>query len=248
MPQENTIKEKVGAWAAASGAQQPLLIISHSQAFIEDLCNFAKRAAVCETKSPSPCGTCRACKLSDGGSNPDAISITGEKNRISVKDIALLRTTLTNTSAKRMICIPHAEYILPAAANALLKTLEEPTASSRFLLCTPSKRSVLPTIRSRCNVLFVSSLSPERAYINIDDSILKLASLRPAGPFSEEELDEVPRLIHEIALAGKASADLFRVSMRLRDYHKTASFPGGNIKLAADILLASLAQLRNTTK
>ncbi len=248
MPQENTIKEEVGAWAAASGAQQPILIISHSQAFIEDISSFAKRAAVCETHAASPCGTCKACRQADGGSHPDTISITGEKNKISVKDIALLRTTLTNTSAKRMICIPHAEDILPAAANALLKTLEEPTVSSRFLLCAPSKRSVLPTIRSRCKVLFASPLLQERASINIEELLLKLASLRPAGPFSKEELEEISRLIHEMALDGGANTDLFRVSMRLRDYHKTASFPGGNVKLAADILLASLAQLRNTTR
>lgn len=240
------IQQHIYSWVTSTVAEQPILSLSHSQEMREQLCNAAKRAAVCEKKGSAPCNNCNACKQSNANAHPDTMSIVGEKNRIRVKDISALRSVLSNTSAKRVVCIPFAEHLLPQAANALLKTLEEPSMNTRFLLCAPSKRSVLATIYSRCKILFLSPVLQDMATFSSEQALQKLSSLRRAEPFQEEELLEISRLVHQLTIERGASAELYRVSLRLRDYYKTASFPGGNTKIAADILLASLAVLRNT--
>lgn len=246
MTDQNDIKKDIAAWVASSGYEQPLLIISHSKKLQEELSSFAMRSAVCEAPHEKPCGVCNACKQATASTHPDAILVVGEDNRIRVKDIATLRTTLANTSNKRVVCIPFAEHLLPQAANALLKTLEEPSKNTRFLLGAKGVRSILPTIRSRCKIVTVNSLVSEKESFNSQEALQKLSDLRKAEPFQESELLEISRLVHQLTLERGASPELFKVSLRLRDYYKTASFPGGNTKLAADILLASLAVLRNT--
>ena len=52
-------------------------------------------------------------------------------------------------SAQRLVIIDQARYLRQEAANALLKTLEEPSTSTIFVLIVPSARQLLPTIRSR---------------------------------------------------------------------------------------------------
>jgi len=242
------IRQDLQSWVASQSTEQPILLLSHSKELRDHLCNFAKRVATCLVESSSPCGTCNACKQSDANAHPETISIFGEKNRIRVKDISLLRTMLANTSKKRVVCIPYAEHLLPQAANALLKTLEEPTKNTRFLLAAKGVRSVLPTIRSRCKIISIHAFTEDTTPFSSIDVANKLSSLRIPEPFQEHELLEISRLVHHMTLERGASPELFKVSLRLRDYYKTASVPGGNTKLSADILLASLAILRNTTK
>ena len=242
------IQGQIYDWVASKVAEQPILFLSYSQETREQLCNFAKRAAICEEKVDSPCGICNACKQSDANAHPDTMSILGEENRIRVKDISALRTILANTSAKRVVCIPFAEHLLPQAANALLKTLEEPTTNTRFLLCAPSKRSVLPTIYSRCKIISINPILQNIPTFSSEEALKKVSCIGPANPFQESELLEISHLIHQMTLERGVSPELFKVSIKLRDYYKTAHYSGGNTKLAADILLASLAVLRNTSK
>lgn len=243
---KESVREELRQFVLSKQAEQPLLILSHSRIERELLCNIAKRFAVCKTSDA--CGTCNGCKQSDANAHPDTMSITGEKGRIRIKDISLVKTILANTSMKRVVCIPYAEDLLPEASNALLKTLEEPTKNTRFVLCAKSKRSILPTIRSRCKIITLHFADEPEASFSSQEVVRRLSDIRPAEPFKEEELTEISRLVHQMILEQGASGALFKVSLRLRDYYKTASFPGGNTKLAADILLASLANLRNTTK
>ena len=61
----------------------------------------------------------------------------------------------------RVFIIDDAERMNEAAANALLKTLEEPPATSRLVLVTARPAALLPTIRSRCQVVRFAPLAPE---------------------------------------------------------------------------------------
>lgn len=248
MIQRLDIEKAIYDWVSSNGYEQPLLIITHSKKLQEELCTFAKRSAVCEARQNGPCGICNACKQSDANTHPDTMNIVGEKNRIRVKDIFAIRSTLATTSKKRVVCIPFAEHLLPQAANALLKTLEEHSATTRFLLGAKSIRSVLPTIRSRCKIISVNALLQQEAPFSVPEMLNTLSDLRVPEAFQEHELLEISRLIHHISIEQGVSPELFKVSLRLRDYYKASSIPGGNTKLAADILLASLAVLRNTNK
>lgn len=226
MEETSDIFRRILAWINSTSAEQPLLFLSHSEEDKQKALLFVQQAV--------------------GGAPANFIEIVGEKNRIKVKDIKAVSVMFSRTSEKRVIAIPHAEQLLPEASNILLKSLEEPSKNTRFFLCAPSKRSVLPTIRSRCMLLFSGSFIQPSEAIDTAKLLAKLSDLRPADPFSEEELTQISSLVHHMLLERGAFPDLFRVSVRLRDYHRTASLSGGNMKLAADILLASLAQLRNT--
>lgn len=112
------------------------------------------------------CGQCSGCKLVQAGTHPDLTRVvpvtasnTKSKNpvyNIRIDEIRELCSKLNTTSqlgGYRVVIIEQAERILMAAANALLKTLEEP-GSDTLIIMVCSKPQRLPvTIRSRCQKL-----------------------------------------------------------------------------------------------
>ena len=77
----------------------------------------------------------------------------------------------------------------PAAANALLKTLEEPRSQTLLILLTPAPDAVLPTIRSRCQRLPFSRIPRERLQevlveqLNIEDAQAHILATLSEGSF-----------------------------------------------------------------
>ncbi len=60
---------------------------------------------------------------------------------------------------KKVFIIEQAERMLPASANALLKTFEEPAADSFIILISSQPNSLIPTIKSRCHTLYFQPLT-----------------------------------------------------------------------------------------
>ena len=101
------------------------------------------------------CGKCHSCNLMIAGNHPDWHVLTPEKgkNSLGVEPIRQLIETLYNYSQQggaKVVWLPHAELLTEAAANALLKTLEEPPEHTYFLLGCHEPSRLLPTLRSRC--------------------------------------------------------------------------------------------------
>lgn len=101
------------------------------------------------------CGKCHSCHLMIAGNHPDWHVPTPEKgkNSLGVEPIRQLIETLYNYSQQggaKVVWLPHAELLTEAAANALLKTLEEPPERTYFLLGCHEPSRLLPTLRSRC--------------------------------------------------------------------------------------------------
>jgi DNA polymerase-3 subunit delta' len=122
---------------------------------------FAERAAVallCEQRAEAalrPCGECRSCQLSAAGSHPDRIDIQPEEDKriIGVDQVRSRLGDLVLTphyAARRVALVSPAEALNRHAADTLLKTLEEPTASVVFLLVSSRPSSLPVTVRSRC--------------------------------------------------------------------------------------------------
>ncbi len=121
-----------------------------------------------------PCGGCESCKWFEQDNHPDFRLIEpGEveagvedespssakparKNQISVDKVRELGEFLNLSSHRaglRIVLLHPAEGLNLASANALLKMLEEPPAGVLFLLVTHQPQRLLPTIRSRCNII-----------------------------------------------------------------------------------------------
>lgn len=101
------------------------------------------------------CTRCRSCLLYQAGTHPDYLQVRpGEEGKAIVVDqIRAMNTHLVLKSqyvGYKLVTIAPAEQMNGAAANSLLKTLEEPTAHSLLILIT-SQPTLLPaTVRSRC--------------------------------------------------------------------------------------------------
>ena len=102
------------------------------------------------------CGTCLACRKVDSGNHPDLQFIRPEGSLLKIGQIRELQKQIIYEplEARRKIYIlADTERMNPEAENCLLKTLEEPPAASVLILLTSNIQALLPTTRSRCQIL-----------------------------------------------------------------------------------------------
>src|SRR5690606_23619485 len=136
-------------------------------------------------------------------------------------------TTRPTLGARRAIVIDPADDLEKSAANALLKSLEEPPAGTFFFLIAHRPGRLLPTIRSRCRLLQFPRV--EAAAIDAllqretprADAVMRAAAIAAAGgspgaalEFVELDLGEMHRLMREIA--GRGDSD-FRLRGKLAE-------------------------------
>ncbi len=122
-----------------------------------ELAKNLARVLLCQKQVPKsePCGKCSGCLLLGADNHPDLVIIAPEDGSklIKVDQIRGLINTLANTSHQggwQAVIIEQAELMNVAAANSLLKTLEEPSPNTLIVLIS-SESALLPaTIRSRC--------------------------------------------------------------------------------------------------
>ena len=110
---------------------------------------------------------------------------------IRVEDVRELRETLQHTRGRaghRIAILDSIDECNPSAANALLKTLEEPPADTTFLLVSHRPGQLLPTIRSRCQNLAMRGLADDMvrsvvtsSHPDLDAETLERAVQRAGG-------------------------------------------------------------------
>src|SRR5215207_264231 len=99
-----------------------------------------------------PCNSCTSCIAINSGATSDVIEIDAASNR-GIDDIRDLRERVKYAPTQlqtKFYIIDEAHQITGAAANAFLKTLEEPPAHTKFVLATTDPEELLATIVSRC--------------------------------------------------------------------------------------------------
>jgi len=110
------------------------------------------------------CGECASCRRIARGVHPDVLLIepgdTGTIKIEQIRDVVDRSGFRPFEGRRRVVIIDEADAMMPAAQNALLKTLEEPPSASVFLLLSSLPDALLPTVQSRCPRLRLAPLAP----------------------------------------------------------------------------------------
>lgn len=130
------------------------------------LARLLAAAMVC-TAAPEkkPCGRCGPCRKVRDNIHPDVklISGPGDGKPISVDQVRALRTDAyirPNEGERKVYLLERAEQMNPSAQNAMLKLLEEGPSYAAFLLLAENSAALLQTVRSRCEELVLTPVSP----------------------------------------------------------------------------------------
>lgn len=164
LPWLEPIWDRLCAARTADRLPHALLIAGPRGVGKRQLAGQLARALLCgdpDTRGHA-CGRCVDCRLAVAGSHPDLQRVvpdpeskSGEIGIEPIRDLAE-RTSLTpSRSARKLVLIDPADRLNGAAANALLKTLEEPAGAALLCLIAEQPGRLPATIRSRCQWLKV---------------------------------------------------------------------------------------------
>jgi DNA polymerase-3 subunit delta' len=165
---------------------------------------------LCESpQSASPCGSCPACELNRAATHPDFLVLEADKPGAAIKvgavrEIVAFGHATAQQGGYRVVLLSPPEAMNLSAANALLKTLEEPGEKTLLLLVSFAPSAVLPTIRSRCQVLTMSPPQPadSRAWLQqwvAADALELLHDFAPQQPLYALRLESALGDIRKVA-------------------------------------------------
>ncbi len=227
----------------------------------------------CLTARGEGCSTCDACSKIIAGIHPDVVTLVreGAAQIVPIENVrnqVIARMGLPPHEADaRVFIIEEATALAPPAANALLKTLEEPPSRTVFVLCTTSPEQLLPTIRSRCQrVRFaggspiadadparaerISGLADELANVDVErDPSLPVRVAEAKGDAAPVLVAAAQRL-HAKARAAAAAGDLevaaraSRQAQTVLSWHTAIAIHNANPQLAIEAVIAQIAEDR----
>lgn len=108
------------------------------------------------------CGTCHSCSTVLAGSHADVSVVRTQKLSIGVDEVReLVRAAALSPVGNgwQVLIVEDADRLTDQACNALLKSIEEPSPRTVWILCAPTVEDVLQTIRSRCRLISLSTPS-----------------------------------------------------------------------------------------
>ncbi|MGD9808053.1 MAG: ATP-binding protein [Deferribacterales bacterium] len=176
---------------------------------------FAKelaRSVICADGTyMQPC-QCRHCRVLTGSEHPDIHMIEESPVKIEVARQISNDAFMSPLSAKKKIyIIDNAHTFTKEAANAVLKTLEEPPADTHFFLITDRYEHVLPTIRSRCiNIRFSSLTNDEVEQVLMQSGVLDTAGV---AEHASGSVSYAQYLLENIDESGRFSPDKDRSAL-----------------------------------
>jgi len=132
------------------------------------------------------CDECSSCKKIDAGVHPDFLFLEPESGQIRIEEIRAIDDTLSLKPFEgrwKIVIVDEAHMMNSYAANAFLKTLEEPPRESLIILISSNADRLPDTIRSRCSRLNFTPLNNE-ACEKVIRKVRSLQSTPAAPPFT----------------------------------------------------------------
>ncbi len=166
------------------------------------------------------CGTCQICRMAPVGGHPDVEIITPTGLSYGVDDareLVRLSSLAPIDSPWRVIVMEDADRLTDQAFDSLLKSLEEPTPHTVWVLCAPSVEDVLPTIVSRTrHVSLRTPTTKDVTELLVDTYKVDPAMAAFAARASQGHIGRARGLATEEASRTRRQSDL-RSAMSLRD-------------------------------
>jgi DNA polymerase-3 subunit delta' len=197
------------------------------------------------------CGECTACRSALAGTHPDVTLIRTEQLSLRVDEIReLVRKSAMSPVGRRwqILVVEDADRLTEQAADALLKSLEEPAERTVWLLCAPTVEDAVPTIRSRCRLLVLRTPPTaavaevlQRRYA-VDPALATFAARASQGHIGRARAlatQEEVRVRRQQVLA---------VPSRLRDLASCLAAAASLVELAAEEAKAATSELDTAEK
>ncbi|RSS47989.1 DNA polymerase III subunit delta' [Streptomyces sp. WAC07061] len=181
------------------------------------------------------CGFCDGCHTSMAGTHADVEIVRTDLLSIGVKETRdLVRRAQLSPAVGRwqVIVLEDADRLTEGAGNVLLKAVEEPAPRTVWLLCAPSLEDVLPTIRSRCRHLTLTTPSVAAvADVLVRRDGVEPAAAAAAARATQGHIDRARRLATDEAARARRTAVL-KLPLRVDDV-------GGCLKAAQELVDAA---------
>lgn len=178
---------------------------------------FARELAVALVSSCGGCGCCSECERARRGLHPDLHVLEREGDVIRVDQVEPLIADLSLkpfAAGRRVWVIPEVECLHPAAANKLLKSIEEPPHFVHFLLIADHLERVLPTIVSRCQQVEFRPLSDAEVMVYLQtEHGLEGAVAEAVTRLSSGSVERAERLARDARGPARRGDYLTRASM-----------------------------------
>lgn len=130
----------------------------------EALARLLTKSLFCENKQGvEPCHVCNICKRITSGNHPDVHWVRPDGRSIKIEQIRDLQQEFIYSgleSHQKVYIITGADTLTLNAANRILKFLEEPSKKTTAIMLTSNSQAIIPTIRSRCQVVDLQPLHP----------------------------------------------------------------------------------------
>lgn len=162
------VKKKLSAAVDSGTLSHALLLTGGTEKERKELSLLLSQALLCEN-SPTPCLKCNTCKKIKSGIHPDVIITEGEAGKQrsikidTIRDIRSRAYIMPNEAPFQIFIILEASGMGEEAQNALLKILEEPPSTARFILASRSRDDFRQTILSRVTPFAISEDSGQAA-------------------------------------------------------------------------------------
>lgn len=134
---------------------------------------FAK-ALNCAGGDHDACDTCISCRKTDRNNHPDVVTVKADGQYIKINAIREIQAQMKfrpMEGEKRIFLIIDADKMNSIAANALLKTLEEPSPANILILITSVPHQLPPTVLSRCRHLRFNPLPRETVALFLQERL-----------------------------------------------------------------------------
>jgi len=202
--------------------------LAHALAFIGPagvgkaaLARVLAQALLCRAEGERPCGECGACRRVAKGVHPDVHWVEPEGGSVRIEQVRELQAALALKAFEgpvKFAAIDGGDRMTPEAQNCLLKVLEEPPGEAVIVIVAESGAALLPTIRSRCQVLRFQPLPAEE--------VAGLLIERGVDPARARLIAAVTEGRPGAALAA-ADSDLLELRDRVAGWVESLSAPDG---------------------